>query len=114
MVRIVFFFAMGSYRVTAAVGAGEATGRDHLGCADPTVLVGVDQRQGLLVELEPLHRAGEGDPELLVELSERDEIDPPIEANLIEATCAEETPAMRRGHRAAKVPLRLSGCKRAG
>ncbi len=38
--------------------------------ADAAVPVAVEQRERPLVELEPLRRAGQGDPELLVELVE--------------------------------------------
>src|SRR5690606_4035788 len=49
------------------VGFGPGDGGEELGGADAAVVVGVEEGEGFLVELEALHGAGEGGPEFLVE-----------------------------------------------
>jgi hypothetical protein len=72
-------------------------------CADPAVVVEIEQLERVGVELEPLRRAAQRDPELRIELGKILKVSARVEANLIEAACAEETPLM--GH----VRPRISG-----
>ncbi len=72
--------------------AGPFHSSDEFGRAHPAVLVGVDQREGRLVELEAGRRTRERDPELLVELVEREEVGAGVELDLVESASAEEGP----------------------
>ncbi|MEY4004751.1 MAG: hypothetical protein RLZZ221_847 [Verrucomicrobiota bacterium] len=74
---------------------GPLDGGDDLGDAHAAVAIGVDEREGLLVEFESLHRAGERHPKLLVEVLEAEEVGAGIEGDLVEAAGAEKGPTMR-------------------
>src|SRR5206468_124904 len=78
--------------VEGPLGGGE----DFRG-ADAAVVVGVDEFEGVRVEFEPPYRAGERDPELLVELVEGEEVGAVVEADLVEAAGAEEAPDVAGG-----------------
>ena len=68
-----------------------------LGHADAAILVGVDERERLLIELEAFDGAAQRDPEFLVELAEREQIVGGLERDLIKAAGAEEFPDVARG-----------------
>ena len=68
--------------------------RDQFRRADAAVLVGVNQGQGRLVELQPRGGAGERDPELEVELIEGHEVGARLKLHLVKAARAEETPLL--------------------
>lgn len=51
-------------------------------------MVGINEREGFLVEFEALHRAGERDPELLVELAESEKVGGGLKGDLVEAAGA--------------------------
>ena len=72
-------------------------GGEELGHADAAVAIGVNEGEGLLVELEAFDGAAQRDPELLVELIEREEIRATGEGHLIEAAGAEEFPRVAGG-----------------
>jgi hypothetical protein len=77
--------------------------RQDLGGAHPAVLVQVQQRQCPLVELQPLDRAGERHPELLVQVLQVREVAGRLQRHLVEPADSVEAPAMsrlvrRRGH----------------
>ena len=55
------------------------------------VVVGVEQLQGALVDLEALHRAAERDPQLLVELVESEDVGARVETHLVDAAGANAT-----------------------
>ena len=54
--------------------AGPLDGGEKLGDADAAVVVGINEGEGFFVELEAFNRAGESDPELLVEVLEVGEV----------------------------------------
>ena len=74
------------------VRAGERHGGDELVRAHAPILVGVDERERARVDLEPARRAGQRDPQLLVELAEGAQVGGSLELDLIEAARREEAP----------------------
>ena len=74
--------------------AGPFGGGDEFRRADAAILVGINQGQGLGVELQPGRGTGQGDPELLVELIQGHEIGPALEPDLVEAAGTEEFPGV--------------------
>ncbi len=89
----------GGGRLQQIVGVLEATGRpfrrgDDFRRADPPVLVRVDEIERLRVEFDPARRAGQRDPQLLVEFVEVGEVGPPVQFHLVEAARAKETPSV--------------------
>src|SRR5690606_8770565 len=80
-------------------------GREQLRRAYPTVLIGVDEREGSLVEMKPGHGAGQRDPEFLVEIFQADEVAPRSELYLIDPTSPKEAKWLSthgRSHRLAR------------
>src|SRR5262249_45719719 len=82
-------------------------GEDLLG-AHPPVLVGVDQLQGAGVDLQPLHRAAQGDPQLLVERLERGQVGACVQCNLIQPAHSVKLESVR--HVAIVLPKRRTPC----
>ena len=74
--------------------------------ADVAVVVGVDQRQRAGVELDPGGRAGQRDPQLLVEVLEVQQVGGGIDAYLVEAAGKEEFEGMWH----VRLRLRQKGC----
>ncbi|MFO0980187.1 MAG: hypothetical protein U1E76_00310 [Planctomycetota bacterium] len=70
---------------------------DDLLRAHAPIVVGVEQVERALVELEPLHRTAERDPQLLVEILDREQISAGVEARLVDAAGTKEAPAVRGG-----------------
>ena len=73
---------------------GPLGGGDEFRRADAAVLVGINQGQGGLVELQPGGGAGQGDPELLVELIEGHEVGPGFQPDLVKAAGTKEFPCV--------------------
>jgi hypothetical protein len=69
-------------------------GGEDLGHPDAAVVIGVDERQGLLVERRAPRRARQRDPQLLIQLVEVREVRAGREDDLIDAARAEEAPAV--------------------
>ena len=74
--------------------AGPLGGGDEFRHADAAVLVGVNQRERGLVELDARGGTGQRDPKFLVELVEVQEVGPGTDDDLVEAAGAEEPPGM--------------------
>ena len=70
-------------------------GGDNFRRANASVLVGVNQRKRLGVEFQADRRARERDPELLVELVERQQVGATVEPDLVESARAKEFPLMK-------------------
>ena len=60
-------------------------------------MVGVDEVEGFVVELNTAGGAGEGDPEFSVEEVEVGDVGAGVEADLVEAAGAEEAPGVTAG-----------------
>jgi len=73
-------------------GAHPPGGGDDLGHADAAITVAVEHLQRAGVELQPRGRAGEHGPQFLVQFAEMAQIVRGLDADLIEATGAEEPP----------------------
>src|SRR5690606_2884801 len=78
--------------------------RDQLLGANATVTVGIDERQAACLDTEAHHRAGQRNPELLVELPEMSEVISGLDLYLFDAPCPEKPPFMR--HAAPPLPVR--------
>ena len=74
--------------------AGPLDGGDEFGRADAAVLVGVNQRGGLGAKFQAGGRAGQRDPEFLVELVEVHQVGTGFEFDLVKAAGAKEFPHM--------------------
>ena len=75
-------------------------GGDDLRRADAAIVVGVQQIEGLRVELEAVRRAAQRHPELLVEVLERGQVGVFLQRHLVHAAGPEEFPPVRRAVRA--------------
>src|ERR1022692_970506 len=73
-------------------GAGPGHGGDHLRRPHVAVAVRIDEGQRALVNLQPLDRAAEGDPELLVQLAQGQQVVGRRKGNLVESARGNEIP----------------------
>ena len=73
-------------------------GGDHLRRPNAAVFVGVDQRQGGLIEFQTGGGAGQRDPKLLVELIQGHQIGPGVQPDLVKAAGTEELPDVVSAH----------------
>ena len=71
----------------------------HLLDPHPPVTAHVEQFQGAAVEFQPVHRAAERGPQLLVEFAQVADILGRFQANLVKTAEPAETPAVRTVHR---------------
>jgi len=76
-------------------GNGPIDGRKQLRYANPTVVVGIDEREGALVQLESLDRATHGHPQLGIEIAEMEEILTGFEGDLIQTAYSIKLPGVR-------------------
>jgi hypothetical protein len=78
----------------AQLRAGPGAGRQQFGWADAAILVGVDQVQRALVELDAAGGAGQGYPEFLVQLGQVGDVLAALDDDLVHAAGAKELPGM--------------------
>ena len=82
--------ALQQYGRVFQAGGGPVHGGNQLRDADAAVAIGIDQRQGFLIEFEALDRAGQRDPQLLVQPVQCEEVLGRGEGDLVEAAGAEK------------------------